>query len=97
MRLLTSLFALALALPSLARRSFPQRQRHLHDFAEGGKKDGRRSDGKIGSILKAGVMVKLPEGSVVVDGSGKYLIPGLAEMHGHIPPSGGPPASCRTC
>jgi imidazolonepropionase-like amidohydrolase len=29
--------------------------------------------------------VKVPEGSARVDGSGKYLIPGLAEMHAHIP------------
>jgi imidazolonepropionase-like amidohydrolase len=29
--------------------------------------------------------VKVPEGSVQVDGRGKYLIPGLAEMHAHIP------------
>ena len=30
---------------------------------------------------------KLPEGTQVIDGAGKYLMPGLAEMHGHIPPS----------
>ena len=29
--------------------------------------------------------VKVPEGGVRVDGRGKYLIPGLAEMHAHIP------------
>lgn len=26
-----------------------------------------------------------PEGAVVIDGRGHYLVPGLAEMHGHIP------------
>ena len=31
--------------------------------------------------------VKLPAGAVRVDGRGKYLIPGLGEMHAHIPPS----------
>ncbi|MGH9338808.1 MAG: amidohydrolase family protein, partial [Acidobacteriota bacterium] len=31
--------------------------------------------------------VEIPEGAQRVDGSGKYLIPGFAEMHGHIPPS----------
>jgi hypothetical protein len=30
--------------------------------------------------------VKMPEGTQVIDGTGKYLMPGLAEMHGHIPP-----------
>jgi amidohydrolase family protein len=29
--------------------------------------------------------VKLPAGAVKVDGRGKFLIPGLAEMHAHIP------------
>ncbi|MBA3556697.1 MAG: amidohydrolase family protein, partial [Gemmatimonadales bacterium] len=29
--------------------------------------------------------VKVPEGGVRVDGRGKFLIPGLAEMHAHIP------------
>lgn len=29
--------------------------------------------------------VKVPEGSVRVGGSGKFLMPGLAEMHAHIP------------
>jgi len=28
---------------------------------------------------------KPPEGAVVVNGRGKYLMPGLAEMHGHVP------------
>ena len=28
----------------------------------------------------------IPDGAVIVDGEGKYLLPGLAEMHGHIPP-----------
>jgi imidazolonepropionase-like amidohydrolase len=33
-----------------------------------------------------GRKLKLPEGTTVIDGTGKYLIPGLAEMHGHVPP-----------
>lgn len=48
------------------------------------------SDGKIGSILKQGAMVKLPAGATIVDGSGKYLIPGLADMHAHLPPPKAP-------
>ena len=35
--------------------------------------------------------VKAPDGAVRVDGRGKYLMPGLAEMHGHIPPPTSPP------
>ncbi len=30
--------------------------------------------------------VNVPDGAVEIDGTGKYLMPGLAEMHGHIPP-----------
>jgi len=29
--------------------------------------------------------VKIPENAVRIDASGKYLMPGLAEMHGHLP------------
>jgi len=28
----------------------------------------------------------VPEGALRIDGTGRYLMPGLAEMHGHIPP-----------
>ena len=34
--------------------------------------------------------VKLPAGAVQIDGRGKYLLPGLAEMHGHVPPPQAP-------
>ena len=30
--------------------------------------------------------IGLPKESLVIDGTGKFLMPGLAEMHGHIPP-----------
>ncbi|NZA25047.1 amidohydrolase family protein [Luteimonas sp. SJ-92] len=29
--------------------------------------------------------IEIPEGAQRVDGSGRYLMPGLAEMHGHVP------------
>ncbi|UTW55761.1 amidohydrolase family protein [Kordiimonas sp. SCSIO 12610] len=31
-------------------------------------------------------VISIPSGARVVDASGKYLMPGLGEMHGHIPP-----------
>ncbi len=43
---------------------------------------------EIGPVAR----VKVPEGGVRVDGRGKFLIPGLAEMHAHIP-GGQAPAS----
>jgi len=32
----------------------------------------------------------VPEGATRIDGRGKYLLPGLAEMHGHVPPPTAP-------
>jgi imidazolonepropionase-like amidohydrolase len=44
-------------------------------------------DGKIASVSRNYDSKPIP-GAVTVDGAGKYLIPGLAEMHGHLPPPG---------
>jgi Amidohydrolase family len=46
-------------------------------------------DGRILEIGPA-AKVKLPDGAQRIDGAGKYLMPGLAEMHGHIPPPNAP-------
>ncbi len=35
-------------------------------------------------------LAKMPDGTKVVDGTGKFLMPGLAEMHGHVPPANAP-------
>ncbi len=43
-------------------------------------------DGKILSIRPAGIG-KVGKGALVVEAKGKYLMPGLAEMHAHIPPN----------
>ena len=40
----------------------------------------------IGATSKIG----LPSGVQRIDGRGKFLVPGLAEMHGHIPPPSAP-------
>lgn len=45
-------------------------------------------DDRIVSVAPAGRRAspaELPAGAKVVDGTGKYLIPGLGDMHGHIP------------
>jgi imidazolonepropionase-like amidohydrolase len=39
------------------------------------------------TALGASGSVRIPAGAVRVNGRGKYLIPGLGEMHAHIPPS----------
>ena len=46
-------------------------------------------DGRIVEVGAAS-SVEVPEGAVEIDGEGKYLMPGLAEMHGHIPPPNQP-------
>ena len=47
-------------------------------------------DGRIAQIGPAG-NVKSPDGATRVEAAGKYLMPGLAEMHGHLPNPGSPP------
>lgn len=41
-------------------------------------------DGRIASIGPSG-STEVPAGAARVEGAGRWLIPGLAEMHGHIP------------
>lgn len=47
------------------------------------------TDGVI-SALGAEGLVPVPTGSLVVSGKGKYLVPGLAEMHAHVPGTAAP-------
>ena len=46
-------------------------------------------DGKILSIAAA-AKAQIPAGATRVDGKGKFLMPGLAEMHAHIPGGNAP-------
>ena len=46
--------------------------------------------GVISEVGAAGD-VSIGSGAMVVDGSGRYLMPGLSEMHAHVPPSVSPP------
>jgi len=41
-------------------------------------------DGRIESIAPA-ARAQIPAGAIRIDGKGKFLMPGLAEMHAHIP------------
>ncbi|MXW18891.1 MAG: amidohydrolase family protein [Gemmatimonadetes bacterium] len=47
-------------------------------------------DGVITAAGPAGD-VDVPRGATVIDGEGRYLMPGLAEMHAHVPPGENPP------
>jgi len=42
-------------------------------------------NGVITSIGDAG-KIKYGKGALVIDGKGKYLLPGISEMHAHVPP-----------
>ncbi len=42
-------------------------------------------NGRIAAIGPAG-RVKVPRGATLIEGRGRYLMPGLAEMHAHVPP-----------
>jgi imidazolonepropionase-like amidohydrolase len=46
-------------------------------------------DGRFVQVGAAGKL-KVPAGAIRVDGKGKYLMPGMGEMHGHIPPPTSP-------
>jgi imidazolonepropionase-like amidohydrolase len=41
-------------------------------------------DGRIAGVAPVGG-TRVPDGALRIDGRGKYLMPGLGEMHGHIP------------
>jgi imidazolonepropionase-like amidohydrolase len=47
------------------------------------------TDGMVASIGDV-ESIPIPEGALVVDGTDRYLIPGLAEMHAHVPPGNSP-------
>lgn len=47
-------------------------------------------DGRIAEIGAAD-RVAVPEGATRIDARGKYLVPGIAEMHGHLPGPSAPP------
>ncbi len=42
---------------------------------------------KDGKVIAIGKKLKYGKNALVIDGKGKYLIPGLAEMHAHVPPN----------
>lgn len=47
-------------------------------------------DGEIREVGPAADVV-VGAGATVIDGEGRYLMPGLAEMHAHVPPGDDPP------
>lgn len=90
MRLLTVALSLALTL-SAAAETIAFRNVNVISMTSQKVAAGQTvlvTDGKIERIVASNA--KLPEGATVIDGTGKFLIPGLAEMHGHLPPPNSP-------
>ena len=51
-------------------------------------------DGKV--VLSVGATVNAPAGAVVIDGSGKYVTPGIIDDHSHIGANAAPDVWART-
>ena len=49
-------------------------------------------DGRIVAVGPT-ASVSVPAGATRIDGAGRYLAPGLAEMHAHVPPGNAPPGA----
>ena len=48
----------------------------------------------VGGVIRevgAAGDVSVGSGAMVIDGTGRYLMPGLSEMHAHVPPQANPP------
>ena len=94
-RLLTMMLSMLLALPHAAVGQAPPRGTYAFMEVNVLPMDSERvlrgqtvvvADGRI-AALGPSASTRVPEGATRVDGRGKYLMPGLAEMHGHVPAS----------
>jgi imidazolonepropionase-like amidohydrolase len=89
MRTIRALLALALALPALAETVIFRNANVISMTSQ--KVDKNRTVlVENGRITSTDFKPKYPKGAKVVDATGKYLMPGLAEMHGHVPPVNAP-------
>ena len=52
--------------------------------------------GKLIASLEPAASARLPRNAQTIDGTGKFLMPGLGEMHAHIPGPGDPPECIKT-
>ena len=68
-----------------ARRTLAVRARDLLPPGEPLPEGAEQSMRKIVAMGPAG-RTAVPAGATTIDGRGKFLMPGLAEMHAHVPP-----------
>jgi imidazolonepropionase-like amidohydrolase len=61
----------------------------LDDDTPTGPQDVVLRDGRIAAIGAPGSL-ELPDDAIRIDGAGRFLMPGLVEMHAHVPPLAAP-------
>jgi imidazolonepropionase-like amidohydrolase len=52
--------------------------------------------GRTIASVEPAIDAKLPKGAEIIDGTGKFLMPGLGEMHAHLPSPADPPGYMQT-
>lgn len=94
--LLLPVLSLLLTLPALAGQATVFRGVNVVSMTSPkvmDKRDVIVRGGRIESVSPS--PAEMPPGTRVIDGGGKYLMPGLAEMHGHVPPATAPHGAAR--
>src|SRR5688500_12106281 len=89
MRILRALLALAIALPAVA-ETVVFRNVNVISMTSPKVEKSQSVVVRDGRIVSVSAKPKVTADAKVIDAKGKYLIPGLAEMHGHVPPMNAP-------
>ncbi len=89
MRILRALLALAVALPALA-ETVVFRNVNVISMTSPKVEKNQSVIVRDGRIVSVSAKPKYAADAKVIDAKGKYLLPGLAEMHGHVPPMNAP-------
>lgn len=87
--LLVFALALALALPAAA-ETIVFRNVNVLSMTSPKVDKGQTVVVTDGRITAVGKSAKYAKDAKVIDGTGKFVMPGLAEMHGHVPPMNAP-------
>lgn len=89
MRILRAFLALALALPAIA-ETVVFRNVNVISMTSPKVEKNQTVLVRNGRILSVSAKPKVAADAKVIDAKGRYLLPGLAEMHGHVPPVNAP-------
>ena len=89
MRIIRALLVLVLALPGFA-ETVVFRNVNVISMTSPKVEKGQTVVVADGRITAVGRSPKYAKDAKVIDGTGKFVMPGLAEMHGHVPPMNAP-------